>query len=128
VAWYLDTSAFLKLVAAEAESTAMREWFRSHTPVWSSQLLLTEAWRAAIRLDLPDDVVEAALATIWTVLPSATTFYAAGRLSPPVLRSLDAIHLATALEMGADLEGVVGYDERLIAAAKSHGLPVVSPA
>lgn len=125
--WYLDTSAFLKLVTVEKESPALREWFGSHGPVWSSQLLVTEAGRAAARLGLADDVVDAALATVSTVLPSATTFYAAGRLSTPALRSLDALHVATAVELGADLEGVVSYDERLLAAARAEGLPVVSP-
>ena len=52
---------------------------------------------------------------------------AAGRLLPPELRTLEAIHLATALELGSDLARVVTYDERLRAAAVSAGCAVVAP-
>lgn len=59
--WYLDTSAFLKLVVAEAESSAIRVWVADHGPVWSSQLLRTEALRAATPLEIDEDLVENAL-------------------------------------------------------------------
>ncbi|MHB1712697.1 MAG: type II toxin-antitoxin system VapC family toxin [Acidimicrobiales bacterium] len=125
--WYLDTSAFLKLITVEDESMALRAWFGSHAPIWSSQLLQTEALRAGVRLGIGTDVIDGALETVSTVLPSVTTFYAAGRLSPPALRSLDAFHLATAIEIGDDLEGMVAYDERLIGAARAASIDVVSP-
>ena len=48
-------------------------------------------------------------------------------LPDPMLRSLDAIHLATALQLGQDLEALVTYDSRLAAAAKRQQLPVVTP-
>ena len=51
----------------------------------------------------------------------------AARLEPPALRTLDAVHLASALELGADLEAFVTYDARLAAAARGAGLTVVSP-
>ncbi len=125
--WYLDTSAFLKLITVEDESAAMRTWFASHDSVWSSQLLHTEALRAGVRLGMGIDVVEDALETVSTVLPSVTTFFAAGRLLPPALRALDALHLATALEVGDDLEGMVAYDARLIEAALAASIEVVTP-
>ena len=125
--WYLDTSAFLKLMTTEDESNALREWFSSHESVWSSQLLRTEVQRAGARLGIDADVVEDALETISLVLPSVATFFIAGRLTPSSLRSLDAVHLATAMEIGEDLDGVVAYDERLIEAARAHLLNVVSP-
>ena len=54
-------------------------------------------------------------------------FDAAGRLTPIELRSLDAIHLATALDLGDDLDALLAYDERLIDAATAHGIPTISP-
>ena len=126
--WYLDTSAFLKLIVTEDESEAMRAWFSTHTPVWSSQLLFTEALRAAAKLGIDRDLVIDALESVSLVLPSVETFYSAGELEPTELRSLDAIHLATALEMGADLTALVTYDERLAAASRTAGLHVVMPA
>ena len=61
-------------------------------------------------------------------MPSVETFFSAGELGPAALRSLDALHLATALEMGADLTGLVTYDERLAEASRGVGLAVVTPA
>jgi predicted nucleic acid-binding protein len=127
VVWYLDTSAFLKLITAEDESSAMRKWFSSHEPVWSSQLLYTEALRAGARLGIDIDIVEDALESVSLVLPSVATFFTAGRLSPMSLRSLDALHLATALEIGDDLEALVAYDDRLIDAARAASLHVLTP-
>jgi predicted nucleic acid-binding protein len=125
--WYLDTSAFLKLITTEDESAAMRTWFSSHDSVWSSQLLHTEALRAGARLGIDADVIEDALETVSLVLPSVATFFVAGQLLPPSLRSLDALHLATAMEIGDDLEGIVAYDERLADAARAASLEVFVP-
>ena len=128
MAWYLDTSAFLRLLVEEDGSAAMREWAVVHESLWSSQLLRTEALRATSRLDISDDAVEIALESVSLIMPSVATFYTAGHLAPHSLRSLDALHLATALEMGNDLEGIVTYDDRLIAASRDASLVVVSPA
>ena len=128
MAWYVDTSAFLKLLVEEDGSAAMREWAVVHESLWSSQLLRTEALRAASRLDISDDAVDIALESVSLIMPSVATFYTAGHLAPHSLRSLDALHLATALEMGNDLEGIVTYDDRLIAASRDASLVVVSPA
>ncbi len=105
----------------------MRAWFMSHGPVWSSHLLRTEALRAGVRLGIGLDIVEDALSTVSMVLPSAATFFEAGRLLAATLRSLDALHLATALEIGDDLEGMVVYDDRLIGAARAASIEVVTP-
>lgn len=59
-------------------------------------------------------------------LPTSV-FGAAGRLGPEVLRSLDALHPASALDLGDSLDGLVTYDERLARAAESNGIPVLSP-
>jgi predicted nucleic acid-binding protein len=126
--WYLDTSAFLKLVGAEDETSAMRAWFTAHSPCWSSQLLSTEALRAGVRLGLDSAAVERALDTVSLVMPSVVTFRTASQLPPATLRSLDAVHLATALELGDDLEGVATYDSRMIDSARMNSISVVSPA
>jgi len=127
VAWYLDTSAFLKLVVAERESDSVRSWLVDHGPAWSSQLIRTEALRAAARLGVDEEAVENALDTVTLVLPATSTFRSAGVLPPTTLRSLDALHLAAALELGDDLDGLVTYDERMIAAATEAAITVVSP-
>jgi hypothetical protein len=127
VAFYLETSAFLKLAVAEEDSPAMLEWFTGHRPCWSSQLLTTEAHRAGARLGVDPDVIDELLDGVSLVLPSASTFDVAGRLVPAELRSLDAIHLAAAGELGPDLEGVVTYDQRVIAGAQDAGFPVIRP-
>lgn len=127
VAWYLDTSAFLKLIVDEVSSSAMRDWYSANTQVWSSQLLCTEALRAAQRLQIDLRLVEEALDTVTLVLPSVATYASAGRLEPHGLRSLDALHLAAALELGSDLEGMVVYDQRLADAARDTSIEVVVP-
>jgi predicted nucleic acid-binding protein len=125
--WYLDTSALLKLVVAENESAAMRSWMARAGPCWSSQLLCTEALRAADRLGVDEEVVAELLDAVSLVVPAASTFLTAGRLQPSTLRSLDALHLATALELGDDLEGLVTYDARMVAGAEALAVTVVAP-
>ena len=127
MAWYIDTSAFLKLLVAEEQSSALRAWVTGHEPVWSSHLLRTESLRAATRLDLDHETVEKALATVSLILPGSATFSTAGKLAPPGLRSLDALHLASALELGGELEGLLTYDERITEGAKNMALAVLAP-
>jgi uncharacterized protein len=127
VVWYLDTSAFLKLVVAEGESAAMRSWMARSGPCWSSQLLRTEALRAADRLGIDEGAVTDRLDTVSLVVPSPATFLTAGRLKPSTLRSLDALHLATALELGDDLQGLVTYDGKMAAGAQALAVTVVAP-
>ena len=54
-------------------------------------------------------------------------FESAGLVDPTILRTLDEVHLASALELGDDLDGIVSYDERMAGAARSHGITVVAP-
>jgi predicted nucleic acid-binding protein len=131
MAWYLDTSAFLKLAVREEHSTQLRRWVEEeeeHGPLWSCDLLHTEAIRAARR------VGPAALAAVRDLLDriaivalTPETFARAGELDPAVMRSLDAVHLAAALRLGEDLDGVVTYDDRMAEAARALGIPVLSP-
>jgi predicted nucleic acid-binding protein len=127
VVWYLDTSAFLKLIVDEESSSAMRNWYTANDQVWSSHLLYTEALRAAQRLQIDLQLVQEALDTVTLILPSAATYTSAGRLEPHRLRSLDALHLASAIEIGSDLDGIVVYDQRLADAARDTSIEVVSP-
>jgi uncharacterized protein len=125
--FYLDTSAFLKLVVFEPESVAMRPWMASSGPCWSSQLLRAEAMRAARRLGVDTAMVNQALDVVSLVTPAPSTFLLAGRLEPPQLRTLDALHLAAALELGDDLDGLVTFDTRMIEGAQAAGIAVVTP-
>ncbi len=106
----------------------MRSWMIESGSCWSSQVLRTEALRAGGRLGVAEEVVAGALEGVSLVTPSPSTFHAAGRLLPAALRSLDALHLATALELGADLQGLVTYDARMIEGARMASMVVVTPA
>jgi len=128
-ALYLDSSAFVKLVVEEPESAAVRSFLanRSARRV-SSALLRTESLRAVRHLG-PD-----ALATIREGLRRVDLIGiddrildAAGILEPQVLRTHDAIHLATAMAVGDDLEAIVTYDERMVEAARLMGLSTATP-
>ncbi len=123
---YLDTSAFLKLVVEEAHSRALRR-YTSDADLWASTLLAVEAHRAALRLGIPAELIDQQLEAVTLVVPSETTFESARSIGSPRLRSLDALHLAAALELGDGLEAVVTYDGRLAEATDDAGILVVAP-
>ena len=129
MAFYIDTSALVKLVVAEAETDALRTWLAhdDRDPV-SSDLARTELQRA-VRRAAPDRLVDARSVLDGVTLMELTTsiFESAGRLEPTTLRSLDALHVAAALDLGDDLEGIVTYDDRLAEAASSNGIPLTTP-
>jgi predicted nucleic acid-binding protein len=123
----MDTSAFLKTVWDEAESVALSGFIGNRVTV-SSKLLAVEARRSTLRVAetmLPrTDLV---LADVRLIAVTDTVLESAGRLPDPVLRTLSAIHLATALLIREDVEALVTYDTRLAAAARANGLTVVTP-
>ena len=123
---YVDTSAFLKLLVDEEHSAALRAALRGMSR-WSSVVLDVEAHRAARRLGVSSAAVEAALGSVSLVLPGPTTFAIARALPPSTLRTLDALHLATAIELGDDVEAVITYDVRLAAGCVEAGVEVESP-
>jgi len=123
---YLDTSAFLKLLVREPHSSAMAVAVES-ADLWSSTLLAVEAHRAAVRLGVPADEVDALLDEVSLVLPAASTFHAAQSVGTDELRTLDALHLAAALEIGTELECVMTYDKRLASNADALGVVVSAP-
>ena len=129
MAYYVDTSALTKLVVAEPESKALRKWLTAtNRQLVSSDLARTELLRA-VRRAAPDRMVQAreVLDSLVLLQVSTDVFEAAAHLEPTVLRTLDAIHLASALTLGDELEGVVAYDERLAQAAQGVGIAVIQP-
>ena len=130
MAFYVDTSAMLKLALVEAESKALRRWIESEQPILvGSDLVRIETLRVARKrsVDAVERAREALEAMALMSIPRVALRRAA-EIGPDSLRSLDAIHLATALELGDELMGMVTYDQRLGAASRQHGIPVVAPA
>ncbi|HEX4980769.1 MAG TPA: PIN domain-containing protein [Ilumatobacteraceae bacterium] len=123
---YLDTSAFLKLLVDEEHSSDLRTSLDAEN-IWSSSLLDMEAHRAGRRLGLPADMVSEHLDAITIFTPGDRTFAAARNVGPDTLRTIDALHLAAALELGADLDAVVTYDRRLAAGCTAAGCNVKAP-
>ncbi len=134
---YADSSALMKRAVAEAESDALETTLQRHVEnddaLLSSSLAWIEVNRAlrGRRLDGEHhDTVAAAVEDALSgvaerpITPDVVSL--ARRIGPTVLRSLDAIHLATAVLLDAD--GVVTYDDRLAAAARHNDLTVISPA
>lgn len=127
-ATYLDSSAIVKLAVVEPESAALRRYLRRRRPLVSSALARTEVGRAL--LPLGAEAVRRGvdvLARVDLVRVSDRLLDAAAWLQPAALRSLDAIHLATAQQLGADLARIVTYDERMSAGAQALGWTVVAP-
>jgi uncharacterized protein len=127
---YLDSSAFVKLFLPEPDSAALAQYLASRPLRVSAILLRTEALRAAVRATLSPQrmlLVRALLDGLVYIGADVTLGDEAGLTSPPELRSLDAIHLASARTIGTKLEALVTYDQRLAGAAAWYGMPVVSP-
>ena len=125
---YLDASAFVKLAKDEPESAALNAALEAWPRKSSSALLEVEGPRAARRTNpLAYDAARALLAGMELLEIDADIRRAAADLSDPGLRSLDAIHLATALSLGERCGAFFAYDDRLIAAARAHGLTVTVP-
>lgn len=127
---YLDSSALLKLLHAEHETEALEEWIsaRGRRPMVSSELAKVEVIRGCRRID-PETLPEArALLGGLDLIPlTGDVLDAAAEAGGTVLRSLDAIHLVSALSIRGDLDALVAYDHRLAGAASDAGLEVVHP-
>jgi predicted nucleic acid-binding protein len=127
---YLDSSAFVKLFLPESDSAALTRYLAARPLRVSALLLRTETLRAAVRATLSPQrmlLVRALLDGLVFIGADVTLSDEAGIMSPPELRSLDAIHLASARTLGRKLEALVTYDQRLAGAAAWYGMPVVSP-
>lgn len=128
---YLDTAALVKLVRSEPESAALADWLdeRADLPWVSSALIEVELPRAIRRVE-PDLItgVPPVIAHVARYEIDDTVRSTAATYPDPLLRSLDAIHLATAKGVfGHRLTAFVSYDQRLLAAAATAGLPIASP-
>lgn len=126
---YLDTSALVKLVIEETESAALEQWLvLQEQPITTSVLGRVELVRACRRVH-PDSVPAAQLLLGDLPLVPLTSWVVetAENIGPAELRSLDALHLASAFELDTALNGFVAYDKRLRDAAVHVGLPVMTP-
>ncbi|HEX6323073.1 MAG TPA: type II toxin-antitoxin system VapC family toxin [Vicinamibacterales bacterium] len=126
---YLDASAITKLILPEAERSALETAMLEKDALFASRLALTECMRAALRYgqDPLGTAVVDVFRTFMLLDVSSEILRDAGHATPSTLRSLDAIHLASALSLKtADLE-MVTYDDRLAEAARANGLTVVQP-
>jgi uncharacterized protein len=127
---YLDSAAVVKLVHAEAESPALRAWLeeRAETAWISSVLTEIESFRALARY-APDALsrLPAVLDQIDLIGLDPPIRILAQTTRPATVRSLDAIHLGTALHTRRTLTSFLTYDKCLLDAARTAGLPVDSP-
>lgn len=128
---YLDTSALLKRVVVEPESEAVRSLLArlegTGDLLTSSAVTWVEVHRALRRADVPDvdELADAALSGIDELPLRPMVLDRARSIGPAALRSLDAIHLASAV--GIQATHVVTFDERLADAARGEGIDVLAP-
>ncbi|MBV9025329.1 MAG: type II toxin-antitoxin system VapC family toxin [Streptomycetaceae bacterium] len=128
---YLDSCALLKLVVPEQETAALRTFLsaRGSEGHATSALAQAEIGRALVRVGAPTEIVDASEDLLDRVLRIRITdpiLHAAARFPTPHLRSLDAIHLASAEHLEQALTAFVSYDKRLAAAARDRDLPATS--
>jgi predicted nucleic acid-binding protein len=132
--FYLDASAVVKLVVEEPETKALRT-FIDGADLVSCELVLTEVPRAIRRAAARDErlPLDAMIARAGQTIDSLALspldrglLLAAGALAEPVLRALDAIHVAAAVDLGP-IDAFVTYDDRQAAAARLVGMRTMSP-
>jgi predicted nucleic acid-binding protein len=127
---YLDSAAIVKLAHAEAESGALRDWLDQRAELgWVSSVLAeVESFRALARhAPVAGGRLHSVLDLIDLVELDAGIRLTAQAVAPASVRSLDAIHLATALHLGPRLTTFVTYDRRRADAVAAAGLPIAMP-
>ena len=127
VVLYLDSSAIVKLVSREPETPALVDVVRAAPALISSALARAEVVRAVRRVRGNVARAEGVLDAIAVVPIDDGIIRSAAALDPVTLRTLDAIHVATALSLGTDLSQLATYDGRLAEAAVGAGIDVISP-
>lgn len=125
---YLDASAFVKLVLAEPETGALAAALQDVERLIASEILEVEVMRATLRGGGEVAVARAQLDGVRLLPMSEEIRRRASELTPLSIRTLDAIHIATALEVGERLDSIYTYDERMSVAAREAGLDVQAPA
>jgi predicted nucleic acid-binding protein len=130
---YLDSSAIMRLIRVEPWSEELRQYLGSVDPSLAyatSAVGFVEVRRVLVR-DEEEEVIHrraaSLLAPFARVDLTAAVVEQAGRLPEKHLRALDAIHVASAIQLAPVLSAMVSYDGRMIDAAKFAGLPVVAP-
>jgi predicted nucleic acid-binding protein len=130
---YADSSALVKLAVLEAETDALRDELNRWQDVATSAITEIELGRAVARVraqggDAANDIA------VWAITAAATEIELtreirriAAELEPAGLRTLDAIHIASAMSLGEDLAGILTYDRRMQDAARAQGTVVVAP-
>lgn len=128
-ATYLDSSAIVKLIVREPESAALSRYLRGRRPIVASALARVEVLRVSALFGAPaQERALDVLNRLELIRINDRVLSLAGGLEPRELRSLDAIHLATASLLGDTLGKVVTYDTRMAEAARRLGWAVVAPA
>ena len=120
----------MKLFLPEPETRALRAYLAGPSRLVSSEVVRVELLRALRRARVGEEVTTEAnvyLATLRLLRLEAGSLERAARIGPADLRTLDAIHLATALEFSRVPVTFLCYDQRLAAAAREHGLQVAAP-
>lgn len=128
---YLDSAAIVKLVHAESETQALRDWLDEQAETeWTSSVLAEIELSRALARHAPEAVtrLHPVLDLIELVDLDAGIRILAQTVRPSTVRSLDAIHLATALRIRSQLTSFITYDKRLADAAQAAGLTVDMPA
>lgn len=124
---YLDSSAVVKLVSREPETADLVRVVREDPMLISSALAWAEVVRAIRRAGGNSARAERVLGGIGLVPIDEGIVRSAAALSPASLRTLDSIHVATALSLGDDVSRLVTYDQRLASAATGAGIDVIAP-
>jgi predicted nucleic acid-binding protein len=125
---YVDASALVKLILLEAESGAVHRWFTEAPRIATSRVGVVETMRASSRRSHNAPQRDRVLEEVEVIDLSPAIASVAASLQPPLLRTLDAIHLATAMALMPELDAFVTYDDRMAEAAREIGLPVIQPA
>ena len=126
---YLDTSAMARLVVDESETIALREWLaaRAGTAMVTNTVGVVELQRLSARVSQEASAAAVLLlGRVGHLYLSGAAVALAAQLPPPDVRTLDALHIASAAGL-AGLDALVSYDQRMLAAAHGYGLPVASP-
>lgn len=126
---YLDTSALGRVVLDEPDSAAIGAALAEFDAVVSSRLLRIELHRVGLRTGIAREEIEAWLAGVSLVPMDDAMLSAAEAISPASVATLDAIHLATALQLAAErhVASIMTFDVRLAEGAREHGLAVIAP-
>lgn len=125
---YVDTSALGRVVLREGDAPVIRAVLARFDPWYASELLKVELRRLG-RREAVETRAERTLSLVTLSGLTSAVLEQAARLDPVNVRSLDAIHLATAINLHAagDIAAVLTYDTQLQAGCRHHGIPVEAP-